>query len=224
MQDMLGSVHESFKDVVRNSRKDRLKGPEDDLFSGRAWTGRQVRCRARRRTVRHRTSRVCMTTLLWAQAVGLGLIDGVSDMQARQQRLNAAVKMATRTTPSSEATVASYKHAGAGCVGERAECQGPHADRVSGRTLQSGALNLLLALRNVVDSTNTVPPAISRRTRQRSIAKLSLTYVQVDGIFGGVRSALTGTHSGRSYDFCRDLTAAALDEVHEKSLWARYGL
>ena len=39
---MLHSVHESFKDVVRSSRKDRLKGDEDELFSGRAWTGRQV--------------------------------------------------------------------------------------------------------------------------------------------------------------------------------------
>jgi len=44
MQDMLGSVHDSFKDVVRSSRKGRLTGPEDELFSGRAWTGRQARC------------------------------------------------------------------------------------------------------------------------------------------------------------------------------------
>ncbi len=39
---MLSSVHESFKDVVRSARKDRLKGNEEELFSGRAWTGRQV--------------------------------------------------------------------------------------------------------------------------------------------------------------------------------------
>ena len=46
MQEMLGSVHDSFKDVVRHSRKGRLTGPEDELFSGRAWTGRQVDCSA----------------------------------------------------------------------------------------------------------------------------------------------------------------------------------
>lgn len=47
---------------------------------------------------------------------------------------------------------------------------------------------------------------------------------QVDGIFGGVRNAITYGQAVRSYDVCRELTAAALDEVNEKALWARYGL
>ncbi len=47
---------------------------------------------------------------------------------------------------------------------------------------------------------------------------------QADSIFGRVQSALADGQDARTYNFCRDLTAAALDEVNEKALWARYGL
>lgn len=40
--DLMTDLHEAFKDRVRASRGDRLIGPEDELFSGRAWTGRQA--------------------------------------------------------------------------------------------------------------------------------------------------------------------------------------
>jgi signal peptide peptidase SppA len=48
-------VHESFRRQVRDRRSGKLKGPEDELFSGRFWTG--------------------------AAAVKLGLIDGIGDLR-----------------------------------------------------------------------------------------------------------------------------------------------
>ncbi|WP_137390042.1 S49 family peptidase [Rhodoligotrophos defluvii] len=49
-------IHESFKDVVRNRRGERLKAPDDELFTGRFWSG--------------------------SKALELGLIDGLGEMHA----------------------------------------------------------------------------------------------------------------------------------------------
>jgi signal peptide peptidase SppA len=49
-------MHETFKGVVRDSRKDRLVGKETELFSGEFWTGKQ--------------------------ALELGLIDGIGDLRS----------------------------------------------------------------------------------------------------------------------------------------------
>ena len=49
-------MHESFKQMVRRRRGDRLNGPDDDLFEGDIWTGRQ--------------------------ALALGLIDGIGDVRS----------------------------------------------------------------------------------------------------------------------------------------------
>lgn len=43
LQALQADVHESFKDLVRHRRGLRLKGPEEELFSGAFWTGRQAR-------------------------------------------------------------------------------------------------------------------------------------------------------------------------------------
>jgi len=48
-------IHESFKALVRDRRAGRLKAPEEDLFSGDIWTGRQAR--------------------------ELGLVDGIGDLR-----------------------------------------------------------------------------------------------------------------------------------------------
>jgi ClpP class serine protease len=50
----MDDMHASFKAVVRAARGDRLRGPDAELFSGRAWTGRQ--------------------------AAALGLVDGVGSL------------------------------------------------------------------------------------------------------------------------------------------------
>ncbi len=50
------TIHESFKDLVRTRRADKLKAPEDELFTGEFWTG--------------------------TQAQKLGLIDGIGDIRA----------------------------------------------------------------------------------------------------------------------------------------------
>ena len=48
-------IHDDFIALVKSSRGDRLKGPENDLFSGEYWTGRR--------------------------ALELGLIDGIGDLR-----------------------------------------------------------------------------------------------------------------------------------------------
>lgn len=55
LQTVQKDMHEAFKALVRARRGARLKGPEDDLFSGEFWTG--------------------------ARAAELGLIDGVGDLR-----------------------------------------------------------------------------------------------------------------------------------------------
>lgn len=43
LRSLMGDLHETFKQRVKDSRGARLSGPEVELFSGRAWTGRQAR-------------------------------------------------------------------------------------------------------------------------------------------------------------------------------------
>lgn len=42
LEDLLGKLHGEFKAWVRARRGDRLKAPEDRLFTGRFWTGREA--------------------------------------------------------------------------------------------------------------------------------------------------------------------------------------
>jgi len=61
-------VHETFKDMVRTRRGDRLKGSETELFTGEFWVGQR--------------------------AVDLGLIDGLSDLRATmRKRFGSKVKL-----------------------------------------------------------------------------------------------------------------------------------
>lgn len=60
-------IHEAFKQLVRERRKDKLKGDEEKLFSGEFWSGQQ--------------------------ALDLGLIDGINDMYSlMQERYGEEVK------------------------------------------------------------------------------------------------------------------------------------
>lgn len=56
LQELLEDMHESFKALVRERRKDKLKGEDKELFSGAYWTG--------------------------AKAKELGLVDGLGHMRA----------------------------------------------------------------------------------------------------------------------------------------------
>lgn len=61
-------VHEAFKELVRTSRGDRIKGPAEALFTGDIWTG--------------------------GQALDLGLIDGIGDMRSvMRERYGEKVKL-----------------------------------------------------------------------------------------------------------------------------------
>ncbi|WP_198370345.1 S49 family peptidase [Roseomonas rosulenta] len=60
LEDLLGKLHEEFKAWVRARRGDRLKAPEETLFTGRFWTGRE--------------------------AVALGLADGLGDAEGEARR------------------------------------------------------------------------------------------------------------------------------------------
>lgn len=42
LEDLLGKLHEEFKSWVRTRRGAKLKAPEDTLFTGRFWTGREA--------------------------------------------------------------------------------------------------------------------------------------------------------------------------------------
>ena len=55
-------VHDTFINVVKSRRAGRLKGPEDELFSGNFWSAQK--------------------------AVDYGLIDGLSDMRSKMQALH----------------------------------------------------------------------------------------------------------------------------------------
>jgi signal peptide peptidase SppA len=55
LQEIQADIHDAFRRVVRARRQGKLKGSEEDLFSGRCWSGRA--------------------------ALDLGLIDGLADMR-----------------------------------------------------------------------------------------------------------------------------------------------
>ena len=55
LKSLQGELHENFKGIVRESRGERLSGPEAELFSGAFWTGRQ--------------------------ALDMGLVDGVGELR-----------------------------------------------------------------------------------------------------------------------------------------------
>jgi signal peptide peptidase SppA len=70
-------MHESFREMVRVRRGDKLKAPEDELFEGDIWTG--------------------------SQALALGLIDGIGDIRTvMRERFGERVKLrpvAPRSNP-----------------------------------------------------------------------------------------------------------------------------
>ncbi len=68
LQAIQQDIHESFKEMVRRRRGDRLKAPEEELFSGAFWTGRE--------------------------ALEMGLIDGIGDLRSvMRQRFGDDVKL-----------------------------------------------------------------------------------------------------------------------------------
>lgn len=68
LQAILDEVHERFRDWVRARRGERLKAPEDELFSGEFWTG--------------------------ARAVELGLADGIGELRSTlRQRFGEHVRL-----------------------------------------------------------------------------------------------------------------------------------
>ena len=60
LEDLLGKLHQEFKSWIRARRGARLTAPEEQLFTGRFWTGRE--------------------------AVGLGLADGLGDAESEAKR------------------------------------------------------------------------------------------------------------------------------------------
>jgi len=63
-------IHEAFREQVRTRRKGKLNAPEEELFSGRFWSGRA--------------------------AVGLGLIDGIADTRTlMRERFGDKVRFVT---------------------------------------------------------------------------------------------------------------------------------
>lgn len=60
IEDLLGRLHEEFRSWVRSRRGEKLKAPDEQLFTGRFWTGRE--------------------------AVALGLADALGDAEAEAKR------------------------------------------------------------------------------------------------------------------------------------------
>lgn len=60
LRELHESVFDSFRDYVRERRKGRLKAPENELFTGDIWTGRQ--------------------------ALEIGLVDGLGEMRSEMRR------------------------------------------------------------------------------------------------------------------------------------------
>ncbi|HSK41750.1 MAG TPA: S49 family peptidase, partial [Arenibaculum sp.] len=56
LRQIQAEIHDAFKAMVRTRRGDRLKAPEDELFSGDFWTGRR--------------------------ALDMGLVDGIGDLRS----------------------------------------------------------------------------------------------------------------------------------------------
>jgi signal peptide peptidase SppA len=68
LREIQTGIHTYFKDMVRERRGQKLKAPEDILFTGDIWTG--------------------------AEALGLGLIDGIGDLKTvMQERFGKDVKV-----------------------------------------------------------------------------------------------------------------------------------
>jgi signal peptide peptidase SppA len=68
LREIQADIHTYFKDLVRERRGDRLKAPEETLFTGDIWTGRE--------------------------ALPLGLIDGIGDLKAvMRERYGEDVKL-----------------------------------------------------------------------------------------------------------------------------------
>lgn len=68
LQEIQSDVHESFKRMVRERRRGKLRADEDELFSGQFWTGRK--------------------------ALELGLIDGIGDLRTvMRERFGDKVKL-----------------------------------------------------------------------------------------------------------------------------------
>ncbi len=67
LEALQADIHEHFKDHVRARRADRLKGPDEALFNGDVWSGKQ--------------------------ALALGLIDGIGDLRSvMRERFGERVK------------------------------------------------------------------------------------------------------------------------------------
>lgn len=60
LRELQESVFDSFRNHVRERRKDRLRAPEDELFAGDVWTG--------------------------TQALEIGLVDGLGEMRSEMRR------------------------------------------------------------------------------------------------------------------------------------------
>lgn len=68
LREIQTEIHTYFKDMVRARRGEKLKAPEDSLFTGDIWTG--------------------------CEALGLGLIDGIGDLKTvMQERFGKNVKL-----------------------------------------------------------------------------------------------------------------------------------
>jgi protease-4 len=73
MSETLNAIHQHFIDIVKNGRKGKLKGTDEDLFAGDYWTGNQ--------------------------AVALGLADEVSDLPTLLQKDFGVKKMREYSNP-----------------------------------------------------------------------------------------------------------------------------
>lgn len=73
MTHTLGAIHQHFIDVVKDGRKNKLKGTDEQLFTGDYWTG--------------------------DEAVRLGLVDEVSDLPTTLQKEFGAKKMREYSSP-----------------------------------------------------------------------------------------------------------------------------
>jgi ClpP class serine protease len=62
LKDLQRHVHEVFKGIVKERRAGRLKGPEEELFSGSFWSA--------------------------AKALELGLVDGIADLRSKMRAVH----------------------------------------------------------------------------------------------------------------------------------------
>src|SRR5262249_35362246 len=62
LKELQREVHETFMHIVKTRRADRLKGPEEEIFSGSFWSARR--------------------------ALEYGLIDGITDLRSKMRALH----------------------------------------------------------------------------------------------------------------------------------------